>query len=118
MLPPYCQPPSVCCHRPRAPDPPLLPLPSDLLLGLQESWRQYEEGASRFVEELSSILAKEDQQQPDEAGRAGAGAHAAAALQGEDPRAHRSHQLMKALAVMEDHVAASLDPEKLTGALP
>ena len=26
-----------------------------------------------------------------------------------------THQLMKALAVMEDHVAASIDPDRLTG---
>jgi hypothetical protein len=93
---------------------------SCLIYILQDAWKQYEQGAERLVDDLAAAFAKQDQQQELAAVAAGrvASTSTGSALKSENSTPEGAvcptHQLMKALAVM-DHVAASLDPDQLTG---
>ncbi|GAX78779.1 hypothetical protein CEUSTIGMA_g6216.t1 [Chlamydomonas eustigma] len=93
-----------------------------------DAWQQYDQGAERLVDDLASAFAKQDQQHDPAAAAAAGGSfvnNGSSVLMGADSAGvaaaaaegavRPTHQLMKALAVMEDHVAASLDPEQLTG---
>ena len=90
----------------------------------------YEKGAEQLVENLASALARQEapptslpsppplspatarqlQQATgiDEEGTGGGVAEGGS-------RQHRAHQLMRSLAVMEDDLAATIDPDRLTG---
>ena len=82
------------------------------------------------MEDLTSALARQSpssasatlsaRQHPDAAagpddddGGAGAGSGSEVGL---GSRQHQAHQLMRVLAATEDHLVASIDPDKLTGA--
>lgn len=87
------------------------------MLVLQDAWRQYEDGAERLVEDLAAALAKQDSSLQPLAQQAATGTSKEGGCGSSAPQQQQrpSHQLMKALAVMEDHAAASIDPDRLTG---
>lgn len=81
----------------------------------EDEWRQYEAGAEKFAEELVASLARQDEARQGRRQPLGAGARMRRNPGGALPSARPTKQMMETLSVVEGKIAASLDPERLTG---